>query len=53
MLVEKVNPLCTKVEKHDVSLYNSGWGIASQVKVLWLLAGGLWALCLVYLRNKI
>lgn len=35
MAIEKLNGLCDKVEKHEQTLYNAGWGITAQIKVIW------------------
>lgn len=33
--IVRLEPVCEKVEKHERTLYNNGWGVAAQVKVLW------------------
>lgn len=48
----RLEPVCEKVEKHDRTLYNNGWGIAAQVKVLWVVIPSAWALFLVYIKHK-
>lgn len=35
MLVGKVNHACHKIDKHDSVLFNSGWGLVAQNKVMW------------------
>ena len=47
MVAQKLNDHCKIVEKHDKVLYNNGSGIVTQVKILWLLAGGLWTIVVV------
>ena len=49
----RLEPICEKVEKHEKVLYNSGWGIVAQTKALWLLAGGIWAVALIYVKEVI
>jgi hypothetical protein len=44
----KLNNTCDKVDKHDVILEGNGkWGIKTQVRILWLLACGLWSLAIL------
>lgn len=31
----RLEPVCDMVTKHEKTLYNNGWGVAAQVKVLW------------------
>lgn len=51
--VIRFEAVCSKVEKHEKTLYNNGWGIAAQVKVLWLLAVGIWTVALIWLKKVI
>lgn len=51
-MIIRLEPICEQVRKHERTLYNNGWGIAAQVKVLWVLIPSAWAIFLVYLKNK-
>lgn len=51
MVVNKLNGMCDSVEKHERTLYNNGFGIAAQVRVLWILALGIWSIFLVWARK--
>lgn len=51
-MIIRLEPICEQVKKHEKTLYNSGWGIAAQVKVLWVLIPSAWAIFLVYLKNR-
>lgn len=31
----RLEPFCEKVEKHEKALFNGGWGVVAQTKVLW------------------
>jgi len=49
----RLEPICEMVKKHDKSLYNNGFGLSAQVKVLWALAGGVWTITLLYIGKII
>lgn len=49
----RLEPICDKVEKHDRTLYNNGWGVAAQVKSLMILVPCAWALFLIWFKSKI
>jgi hypothetical protein len=48
-IAQEVKHLTAGKDRTDRILFNSGFGIIFQVRVLWLLAGGGWALFLVLL----
>jgi hypothetical protein len=50
MAVQRLNSVCTKIEKHDLVLYNEGW---AQVKGLLILVGASWAMFLIWFGNHI
>lgn len=35
MLAGKLNHICHKVDRHDEALFNNGWGLAAQTRVMW------------------
>ena len=49
----RLEPFCEKVAKHDKVLYNDGWGLITQCRILWLISGGLWAIILIWVKNTI
>lgn len=49
----RLEPVCKQVEKHEKALYNGGWGIVAQTKVLWALAGGAWVVGLMIMEKKL
>ena len=51
MMAQKLNDHCDIVTKHEKTLYNNGYGIATQVKILWLVACGSWGVFLVLLSK--
>lgn len=52
LVAAQQNEVVTMLKKHDCVLFNNGWGMVSQVKVLWGIAAGLWAVALVMLRGS-
>ena len=50
-IAEKINHLSQSKDRTDRVLYNGGFGIVFQVKVLWLLAGGSWGIVLTLLAT--
>ena len=53
MVVDKLNTMCNRVDKHDKALYNNGYGALFQIRMLWTLALGAWALILVYFKKYV
>lgn len=54
MVVGKLNGLCDCVDRHDKDLNGNGKiGMKAQVRILWLLAGGVWAAFLVLLKTSL
>ena len=49
----RLEPICEQVKKHEKTLYNGGWGITAQVKVLWVIIPGIWAIFLIWFKSKI
>lgn len=49
----RLEPVCDKVEKHDKTLYNNGWGVAAQVKALMILVPCAWAIFLIWFKSKV
>lgn len=31
----RLEPFCKQVEKHEKALFNGGWGVVAQTKVMW------------------
>ena len=50
-IAEKINHLSQSKDRTDKVLYNGGFGIVFQVRVLWLLAGGGWGIVLTLLAT--
>ena len=48
----RLEGVCKLVEKHEKALFNNGWGIMAQTKALWLLSSGIWAVFLIWLKEK-
>ncbi len=42
-----------KIDRLECSVFNEGWGIAAQVKVLWVIIPAAWAVFLLYVKTKI
>lgn len=54
MAVGKLNGVCSKTEQFDKDINGNGkMGIKSQVRILWILACGLWAVALVVIREAV
>ena len=51
--VEKLNHVCGRVDKHEAIFYNKGYGIIFQVRALWLIASGVVAVFLVYVKKVV
>ena len=52
MVVGKLNTLCDCVSQHDKDLNGNGkMGVKAQVRILWIMAGGVWAAFLVLLKT--
>ena len=50
--IGKLNGICDKVERHELALEGNGkMGLKSQVRILWLLASGVWAVALVWIKG--
>lgn len=49
----RLEPVSEKVAKHEKALYNGGFGVVAQTKILWLLTGGVWAITLIYMKNHL
>lgn len=49
----RLEPFCDKVEKHEKALYNNGWGVVAQTKVLMILVPSAWAVFLIWFKSKI
>lgn len=52
-VIIRLEPICDKVNKHEKTLYNNGWGVAAQVKVLMILVPSAWAVFLIWFKSKI
>lgn len=48
----RLEPVCKQVEKHNKVLYNDGWGMVTQIRILWLASIGLWTIFLVWVRAE-
>jgi len=48
----RLEPVCKLVEKHNKVLYNDGWGLITQVRILHIISLGLWAIFLVWVRGQ-
>jgi len=52
LAVTKLNGICDTVGQHDRDLNGNGkMGMKAQVRILWLLAGGVWATFLVFIKR--
>lgn len=52
LAVLKLNETCRAVERHERILEGNGKpGIKAQVRWMWLIFGGAWAIFLVYLKR--
>lgn len=52
-VIIRLEPVCDKVEKHEKALFNNGWGIAAQTKVLMILVPSAWAVFLIWFKSKV
>lgn len=54
MAVTKLNESCRMLERHEKILEGNGrMGLKSQVRLLMILASGIWAVVLIYIKAKI
>ena len=55
MIVDKINSISNSKDRSDRILYGGGFwfGLITQVRILWLLACGGWAVCLILLAKKL
>ena len=49
----RLEPYLKRVDKLDECIFNGGWGLAAQVKALIIVDMMVWAVFLIWLKNKV
>ena len=53
VLKDPDNGVCRQIKKLNDCVFNNGWGLAAQVKALIIVDMMVWAVFLIWLKNKV